>query len=72
MVEQGHVAIVPSGDHLSFFSRGEIVIGLRRIAQIVGPFIVGLVLLFAIGEGFNLTKLNDAKLAMIGMIVLWK
>ena len=80
MAEQGHVGIVPSGDHLSFFNKGNIVIGLRPIARIAGLFIVGLVLLFAIGEGFNLTKLNGIELAMsaafivamIGMIVIWK
>ncbi|MCH7686257.1 MAG: hypothetical protein IH899_06210 [Planctomycetes bacterium] len=55
-------------------------IGLRRIARIVGLFIVGLVLLFAIGEGFDPTKINDTELAMsaafivamTGMVVLWK
>ena len=52
----------------------------RWIARIVGLFIVGLVLLLAIGEGFNPMKLTGTELAMssclfvalIGMAVLWK
>lgn len=52
----------------------------RWFTRILGLLIVGLVLMFAIGEGFNPMKLNGTERAMsvafftalAGMVVLWR
>ena len=52
----------------------------RWMARIGGLLIVGLILFFLIGEGFDPTKLNGMELAMsaalatalLGMVALWR